>query len=267
MSRAFFSGQTLLFSRKKHKKYDTIKVVIDMSVMLYGKNPAIEVLKSNRKIIRAVILEHSNRDLYEKLQARNVPITVMNKSRFSELYSGVNQGIVIEVEDYQLFKLEEIIARYPADGKPLFVMLDGIQDPHNLGAIIRSAEAGGAKAIILPKNRAVSVNATVVKAASGAIEYLDIAEVTNLNQSIATLKKAGFWIIGTAAEAEKVYDEIFIDRPVCLVIGSEGKGISRLVRENCDLLVKIPMSGRINSLNASVSAGIIIFDILRRKKG
>lgn len=247
--------------------YDKMKVVISMSILLYGKNPALEVLNSKRKIIQAFIQENFNRDLYEKLQGMNVPITIMNKKRFDEKFSGVNQGIVIEVEDYKIYSLKEIIERLDVKSNPLVLMLDGIQDPHNFGAIIRSAEAGGAKAIIIPKDRSASINATVVKASSGAIEYIDIVEVVNLNQAVEVLKKAGFWIVGTALDADSSYEEIFVDRPLCLVIGNEGKGMKRLLKENCDLLVKIPMEGKINSLNASVGAGIIIFDILRRKKG
>ncbi len=244
-----------------------MEVVISMSILLYGKNPALEVLNSNRRIIQAFIQENFNREIYEKLQGMNVPITIMNKKRFDEKFTGLTQGVVIEVEDYKMYSLKEIIDKLDINSNPLIVMLDGIQDPHNFGAIIRSAEAGGVKAIIIPKDRSVSVNATVIKASSGAVEYIDIVEVVNLNQAVDQLKKAGYWIVGTALDAISCYDEIFVDRPLCLVIGSEGKGMKRLLKENCDLLVKIPMEGKINSLNASVGAGIIIFDILRRKKG
>ncbi|MBN2504934.1 MAG: 23S rRNA (guanosine(2251)-2'-O)-methyltransferase RlmB [Bacilli bacterium] len=237
-----------------------------MSIILYGKNPVLEILNTNRTIQQAYILENSNRDLYERLQERGVPITVMNRKRFDERFTGVNQGIVIEVENYKILSIQEMLEKIDLASNPLILMLDQIQDPHNFGAIIRSAEAGGVGAIIIPKNRSVSINATVVKAASGAIEYIDIVEVINLNQAVETLKKAGFWIVGTSLDAKQSYEEIYVDRPVCLVIGNEGKGMSRLLKEHCDLLVKIPMVGKINSLNASVGTAIIIFDILRRKK-
>ncbi len=241
-------------------------VVMNMGMLLYGKNPVVEVLNTNRTILQAYILENTNRDLYELLQERKVPITIMNRKRFNEQFSGVNQGIVIEVENYRLLTLKEMQEKIDPADNPLILMLDQIQDPHNFGAIIRSAEAGGVKAIIIPRNRSVSVNATVVKAASGAIEYIDIVEVTNLTQAVESLKDDGYWIVGTSLDAKISYEEIFIDRPVCLIIGNEGKGVSRLLKEHSDLLVRIPMAGKINSLNASVGAAIIIFDILRRKR-
>lgn len=237
-----------------------------MAMILYGKNPVIEAMQAKRKIQQAFIMENTNRDLYEKLQALNVEIVVMNKRRFNEKFTGTTQGIAIEVEDYKLLTLADILAKLDIQANPLLVMLDGIQDPHNLGAIIRSAEAGGVNGIIIPKDRSASITATVVKAASGAIEYIDIVEVVNLTQTVEKLKESGFWIVGTSLDGSVSYEEIFIDRPVCLIIGNEGKGMARLLKEHCDLLVKIPMSGKINSLNASVGAGIIIFDILRRKK-
>jgi 23S rRNA (guanosine2251-2'-O)-methyltransferase len=145
-------------------------------------------------------------------------------------------------------------------------MLDGITDPHNFGAIIRSAEAGGIAGIIIPKNRSATITGTVVKVSSGAIEYVQIVEVTNLRNALNTLKENGFWTVGTDLESQKSYTEIDVTTPLVVVIGSEGKGMSKLIKDTVDYTVKIDMAGSINSLNASVSAGIIIFEILRKKK-
>jgi 23S rRNA (guanosine2251-2'-O)-methyltransferase len=235
-------------------------------MIVYGKNPVMEALEAKRPIIQATILEHTNRDLEERLRSQGVPIVTMAKNRFQELYRGVTQGIVAEVADYHTWNLKSWLDTVDLAKFPLVVLLDGIQDPHNLGAIIRSVEAGGGAGVIIPKNRSASVTPVVVKTSSGAIEYVPVIEVTNLTQAIESLKTAGFWIVGTAVDGTADYTSSFADRPVVLCIGSEGKGMSRLVKEHCDQLVKVPMQGKINSLNASVTAGIIIFDILRRKR-
>jgi len=234
---------------------------------IYGKNPVQEALNSGKNIARAFVLENTNRDLCVLFRKKNIPVTILNRKRFDELFAGTNQGIAVEVEDYKFLTLEQFLEKTNLEDNPVVLMLDGIQDPHNLGAIIRSAEAGGVKAVILPKKRAATITATVVKASAGAIEYMDIVETVNLVRTAEQLKESGFWIVGTAVEGENDYTEIFIDRPLCLVIGSEGKGMHKLLREHSDMLVKIPMAGKINSLNASVGAAIVIFDILRRKKG
>jgi 23S rRNA (guanosine2251-2'-O)-methyltransferase len=238
-----------------------------MSLNIYGKNPVTEALKAKRKIIKAIVMNGTNNDLVIKLQAMNIPITFLDKQKFKDAYKGVNQGIVVEAENYETLNLIEFLSTIDIKKDPLILMLDEIQDPHNLGAILRSAEAGGVSAVIIPKNRSVGITPAVIKTSSGAIEYVPIIEVTNLSQTAERLKAEGFWIVGTSLDASISYEEIFIDRPLCVVIGNEGKGMSRLLKEKCDLLVKIPMHGRINSLNASVGAGIIIFDIQRRKRG
>jgi len=238
-----------------------------MSLLIYGKNPITEALKAERKIIRSVILSGTNQDLADKLAKANVPVSILDKQKFREAYAGVNQGIVAEVEDYRTETLTKFLQETDIKQDPLILMLDEIQDPHNLGAILRSAEAGGVKAVIIPKHRSAGITPAVIKTSSGAIEYVQIIEVTNLTQTAEKLKEEGYWIVGTSPDAKTSYEEIYVDRPLCLVIGNEGKGMGRLLKEHCDLLVKIPMQGKINSLNASVGAGIIIFDIQRRKRG
>ncbi|HRY77520.1 MAG TPA: 23S rRNA (guanosine(2251)-2'-O)-methyltransferase RlmB [Candidatus Izemoplasmatales bacterium] len=236
-----------------------------MSVQIYGKNAVREALESGKKILQGFVVQGTNEDLCETAKEMRIRMTTLDKALFEKRFFGNTQGIVMEVEEYKTWTLEEGLVRIRNVINPLVLMLDGIEDPHNFGAIIRSAEAGGVSAIIIPKNRNVAVTGTVVKVASGAIEHLDIIEVTNLNQTIEKLKKSGFWIVGTDLRAEKSYDEIQVEVPLCLILGNEGKGISRLVKENADYNVRIPMVGKTNSLNASVSAGILIFDILRRR--
>lgn len=238
-----------------------------MSIEIFGKNPSMEVCLSNKKIFKATIMEGFSHEVLQKLQEKNVPMEWLKKSAFFSKYPHNAQGIVLEIEDYVTYTLEEALASLDHSTNPTILMLDGIEDPHNLGAIIRSAEAGGVEVIILPKDRSAKLNATVAKTSAGAIEYMKVVTVVNLNQTIEKLKKSGYWIVGTSLEATASYQEIFIDRPVCLIIGSEGKGIKRLVSSNTDLNVKIPMVGKMNSLNASVSTGILIFDLLRRKRG
>ncbi|MBU1145551.1 MAG: 23S rRNA (guanosine(2251)-2'-O)-methyltransferase RlmB [Firmicutes bacterium] len=236
-----------------------------MSVYIYGKNPAKEILETDKLIIKAYFMDDTKSDLFLEVKRKQIPFETLSKKEFEKRFSGNTQGIVLEVEDYKTVSLEEVMKDLDLSLNPFFIMLDGIEDPHNFGAIIRSAEAGGCSGIIIPKNRSVKITGTVAKVSSGAIEYIKIIEVVNLNQTIEKLKKKSFWIIGTDVNSEKSYQDIFVDRPLCLVIGSEGKGLSKLVKEHVDFNVKIPMIGKINSLNASVSAGILIFDILRRK--
>ncbi len=244
-----------------------MKVVRCMSFMIYGKNSVLEALKARRKFVKTYIQTGTNDDIILKMNAAKIPVFFLEKKQFGEKYQGHNQGVVAEVEDYRTLTLEQFLTKTDITQEPVILMLDEIQDPHNLGAIVRSAEAGGVKAVIIPKNRSVGITPAVVKTASGAIEYVDIIEVVNLTQTAEKLKSEGYWIVGTTPDAKMSYEEIYIDRPLCVIIGNEGKGMGRLLKEHCDLLVKIPMRGRINSLNASVSAGIIIFDISRRKQG
>ncbi len=236
-----------------------------MSVLIYGKNPCKEILAAGRPVRGAFIQAGTNADMAAALKAAGVPFGVLDKATFDRTYPGNHQGVVFEIDAYKTLTLEEAFAKHASVAHPLYLMLDGIEDPHNLGAIIRSAEAGGVTGIILPKDRSVGITGTVAKVASGALEYLDVIEVTNLAQTIDKLKKHGFWIVGTAMDAAKKHTEIDVSTPLCVVIGSEGRGMGRLIRESVDYCVRIPMAGKANSLNASVAAGIIIFDILRKR--
>lgn len=237
-----------------------------MSVKIYGRNPAMEVLDSGRKVYKAYIQNDTNEDIVRLLDRKSIKIEYREKHDFKKQFLGNHQGIILEVEDYQVLTLDAFLGKLDYDQNPLVVMLDGITDPHNFGAIIRTAEAGGVAGIIVPKNRSASINSTVIKVSSGAIEHIDIVEVVNLRNAIESMKGKGFWTVGTDLSSEKSYQDIDVDTPLLLVIGSEGKGMSKLLKETVDYNVKIDMAGRINSLNASVSAGILIFDILRKKK-
>lgn len=237
-----------------------------MSIEIYGKNACQEILKTDKPIIKAYLLENSNYDILTDLNKKNIDFEIIQRQAFNQKFKGNHQGVVFEVEDYKTLSLETLLKTLNLTRNPLLIMLDGITDVHNLGAIIRTAEAGGVAGIIIPKHRSAKITGTVSKISSGAIEHMKIVEVTNLRNALEKLKDSGFWTVGTSLEANENYDKIFVDKPLCVVIGSEGKGMSKLLRKVVDFNVKIPMVGKTNSLNASVSAGIIIFDILRKKQ-
>lgn len=236
-----------------------------MSTLIYGRNTCLEVLKTDRKIYQGFVMDNTNQDIIDYLKRHKVDCQVMNKHDFKKKFLGNHQGAVLDVEDYKTYELKPFLESLDLSKNPFLVMLDQITDEHNLGAIIRTCEAGGVDGVIIPKNRSAKITGTVAKTSSGAIEHVKVVEVANLTNTLKTLKDIGFWSVGTDLKAKKSYQEIFVDTPLCLVIGSEGKGISRIVRDHVDYNVKIDMVGQINSLNASVSAGILIFDILRKK--
>lgn len=225
---------------------------------IYGKNVLNEAIRNNRKIDMVYIEEKTfqkETKWIEFLKDRKIKYQILNKQNMDKEFSGLHQGIGAIVEDYTYQLIEDCINK---NKKQIFVILDGIEDPHNLGAMLRSCDAFSIDAVIIPKNRSVKLNETVVKVSTGAIEYVSLCEVNNLTQTILMLKKMGFWIIGTDAQTESELTDVNLDSSLAIVIGSEGFGISRLVKESCDYLVKIPMTGHINSLNASVSCGIIL---------
>ena len=177
------------------------------------------------------------------------------------------QGVIAIVPPFEYCEIDDIInIAKEKNEDPFILILDGIEDPHNLGSIIRTAETAGVHGIIIPKRRAVGVNSTVNKVSAGAVQHMKISRVTNLIEKIKYLKKSGLWIIGTDIEAKTYYYNQDLTGPICIVIGSEGYGMSRLVKENTDILIKIPMKGKITSLNASVSAGIVIYEAVKQRK-
>lgn len=234
-----------------------------MSLIITGKNTVTEAIKAGRKIHELYIQKGTNKDVFSLLQHKQIKLIELNKQKMNEVCMNNHQGIGAKIDDYSYLTIEEAMAK-PKKNK-VFLMLDQLEDPHNLGAILRSADAFHIDGIIIPKNRSVQLSTTVAKVSTGAIEYVDVISVTNLTQTIKTLKDGGFWVAGTDFNTDQTIHDINVDTDLCIVIGSEGKGISRLVKENCDYIVKIPMNGHVNSLNASVSAGIVLYEVFRKK--
>lgn len=226
---------------------------------IYGKNVAEEALLKGEKIKQAFIYEKFNdKNLLNKISSKNIKINYVTKYDLDRLQSGNHQGIILEVPDYDYAALDEVLE------EEIIVMLDHLEDPHNLGAIIRTCEAAGIKSLIIPKDRSVRVNATVIKVSVGAIENVKIAMVNNLVNTLKELKDKGYWVIGTDMEGTD-FKKIDYSGKIVIVIGSEGKGLSRLTEENCDFIASIPMRGEVNSLNASVAAGLVIYEAVRNR--
>lgn len=228
---------------------------------IYGKNVVKETIKNNTKIKKIFLANNfKDEEVIDILSKINVPIKYMEKYELDKMIDGLHQGIALEVEDFKYQLLDEIYEKE----NPIVVILDHLEDPHNFGAIIRTCEAAGIDAIIIPKDRSVEVNATVIKVSTGAINGIKIVQVTNLNRTIEELKRKGFWIVGTDMNGTD-YDKIDYKGSTAIVIGNEGSGMSRLVRENCDFIASIPMRGKTNSLNASVATGIIVFEAIKNR--
>lgn len=234
-----------------------------MSEYIFGKNVVKEAFNHPSRIEEIYVLD-KNTEFVSLAKEYRIKYTVITPSEMNKMVSGNHQGVVALVKDYHYYSLSDIVKE---DKNSLIVALDGLEDPHNLGAILRTCEAAGIDGVILPKNRSVKLNSTVAKVSTGAIEYVKVVEVVNLTQTLKQLKNKGYWIIGAerSSKSSNIW-ELKYDMPIVLVIGSEGKGISRLVKEECDFLVEIPMQGKINSLNASVSTGIMIYEIRRQQK-
>ncbi len=231
-------------------------------MLVYGRNVALEFLKKNEKVRKIYLQENfHDKKLILSIEKFKIPVKTMSKIELDQLANGIHQGIILDVEDFSYTDFENYLDIEDA----FVVILDHLEDPHNLGAIIRTCEAAGVTGIILPKNRGVSVNATVIKTSAGAVSNISISMVTNLNQTIRNLKEHGFWVVGTDMENSTDYRELDYSGKIALVIGNEGEGMSRLVRESCDFIAKIPMCGKVNSLNASVAAGILIYEVFRQK--
>lgn len=240
-----------------------------MEDIIYGRNPVIEALRAGRSINKILIQQGASRtgDLIGLAKAKKVPVQEVDKRVLDKLTQGNHQGIVAMVAMREYVEIEEILARAKNNGEDPFVLiLDEIEDPHNLGAILRTADAVGAHGVVIPKRRAVGITSTVVKASAGAAEYVPVCRVTNLVQTLNFLKEQRCWIVGADASAKEVLWSSSLQGPLGVVIGSEGKGISRLVKENCDFLVKLPMKGKIGSLNASVAAAVLSYEVVRQRE-
>lgn len=231
-------------------------------MIVYGRNVAKEMLNSNKKINKIMIQkDFGDKSIISLIENKKIKCEILDKKEFSRFDKFSHQGIILDVEDFVYTDLNEIISVSDAT----IVILDHLEDPHNLGAIIRTCEAAGITGIILPKDRSVSVNSTVMKTSAGALENVKISMVTNLNQTIKELKDKGFWIVGTDMNGQD-YRTIDYSGKIAIIIGNEGKGMSSIISSNCDFIAEIPMYGKINSLNASVAAGIIIYEAIRSKR-
>ncbi len=223
---------------------------------VYGKNVLKELVSDPDKIKKVYLKNNADQDIFKLVKDNKLRYEIVTSEILNRLVDGNHQGIVIDVKEYEYCSFEEILT------SDRIIILDHLNDPHNFGAIIRTCEALGVKGIIIPKDRSVSVNETVIKVSSGAIKYLNIYECTNLVQTINKLKEHNYFVYGTDLKG-KDYNEVNYTSKAAIVIGSEGNGMSRLVKESCDEIITIPMIGKINSLNASVAAGIIISKIVR----
>jgi 23S rRNA (guanosine2251-2'-O)-methyltransferase len=258
------------FRKKTDRPHRPRQPRIDFDDVMYGIHVVEEALAAGEPLRAIHIADDRKRDpLLRKIVAdakeRNIPVRFENKQFFAQLPFKTHQGVVAIAPPFDYASLDEVIAS-PKTGYALFVLLDHLTDPHNVGAIIRTAEVAGADAVILPERRSAGVNATVRKAAAGAATYLPIVRVANINEAIRSLKKAGVWVAGAAAGDGSVpMAEADFDRDLALVIGAEGSGLAPLVRRECDYLVSIPMRGRTESLNASVAAAVLLFEALRQR--
>ena len=236
-----------------------------------GRNAVLELLESGRDINKILVANGEKHGSIHKILAiakeRKIIVTEMERNKLNQIAQTTNnQGVIAIVPPYDYCKVEDILEEAKRKNEmPFILILDGIEDPHNLGSIIRTAETAGVHGIIIPKRRAASVNSTVSKVSAGAVEYMKIARVNNINETIRYLKEQDVWICGTDMDTNTIYTKQDYKMPIAIVIGSEGFGMSRLVKENCDFLVKIPMKGKITSLNASVSAGIIMYEVVKNR--
>ena len=239
-------------------------------MIITGRKPVLESLNSDASISKIYIQFGNRGDVVEQIKSlakqKNIPVSEISPSKLIEIAGrGETQGIAALREDLKLSSLDQILAKTKEKKNPVLVLLDMIQDPHNLGAIMRTAEAAGVDGILITKNNSAPLNQTVVKASAGAVEHLDICLIDNLVNSLKVLKENGYWVVGSTLEGAQSHTSIDFNMPVVLIVGNEEKGIRHLTARNCDFLVKIPMIGKINSLNVSVATGVLLFEIVRQR--
>ncbi len=257
--------------QKQGPKPDQLREQNENQDYIIGKNPVIEALKSERDINKILIAEGSQSGQMQQVigmaKEANVMVQFVPKKKIDQLAEGSHQGVIAQVAAYEYAEIDDLFAAAEKKNEaPFFLLLDEIEDPHNLGSIMRTADATGAHGIIIPKRRAVGLTATVAKSSTGAIEYIPVVRVTNMAQTIDELKERGVWIAGTDASANQDYRQIDGTLPLGLVIGSEGKGMGRLIRDKCDFLLSLPMVGHVTSLNASVAAALLMYEVHRKRQ-
>lgn len=235
-----------------------------MTQYVYGKNVVRSLLQDKKKVYEVVMVDGVKDASIEKLiKEQRVPLRIVGRKKLEQLLpaSVVHQGVAAKIDDYKTYELDEILESIPKGKQPLLVMLDGLEDPHNLGAILRTCDCVGVDGVIIGKHRNVKLTPTVAKVSTGAIDTVKVSMVTNLSQTLKSLKKQGFWIVGADMHEAVDYRSAQYDVPLVVVIGSEGFGISPLVAKTCDYCVKLPMEGTVTSLNASVACGILLYQV------
>lgn len=239
---------------------------------LAGKHPVLEAMKAGRAINKIFMASQAQRHLVqpimEEAKARGIVVQQVEKSKLDRLVPDMqHQGVVAQAAAVAYVEVDELLARAAERGEaPLIVLLDEVEDPHNLGSVLRTADCTGVHGVIVPKRRSAGLTAVVAKTSAGAVEYVPVARVANLVQTMEKLKEAGLWIAGADAGAKEGFYDTNLTGPLAIVIGNEGQGLSRLVRERCDFILSLPMVGQINSLNASVAAGVILYEVVRQRQ-
>lgn len=254
---------------EKNKK-EMIDQNQEHTLVIEGRNAVVEAFRSGRTIDKLFVLDGCQdgpvRTIIREAKKHGTILSFVNKERLSQLtQTGKHQGVIAYAAAYDYSEIDDMLALAKERGEdPFLILLDGIEDPHNLGAIIRTANIAGAHGVIIPKRRAVGLTATVAKTSAGALNYTPVAKVTNLVKTMEELKDKGIWFVCADMDGERMYD-LNLTGPIGLVIGSEGEGVSRLVKENCDFIASVPMKGEITSLNASVAGGVLAYEIVRQR--
>lgn len=233
-----------------------------MKQYIYGKNPIMEALKGASVYKIYMLNGHKDQKIFDLCKRNQIPLEFVDKKEFDKKVGKVvHQGVMAYIENYRYYSIDEILNSIQPGKQPLLLMLDGLEDPHNLGAILRTCDAVGVDGVIIGKNRSVGLNATVAKVSTGAIHHVKVAQVTNLTRTLEDLKKKSLWVVGCELENSQDYRSVDYNMPTVLVIGSEGFGMSRLVKKSCDINVVLPMEGHVNSLNASVAASVLLYQV------
>lgn len=253
-------------------RYDEDTVKEQTQELLLGRNPVVEALRAGRPLQRILLAKGTHGTPVEGIRnlagSKGVPVQEVDRVRLDEMaQGGVHQGVIAVAAAKEYATVEDILAVAKERGEaPLVMILDEVTDPHNLGSILRTAEAAGVHGVIVGKHRSVGLTFTVAKASAGAMEYIPVARVTNLAQTVDQLKEAGLWVVGAEEGEGQVYWEADLKGPLAVLVGGEGKGLGRLLRDKSDFMVRIPMSGRVGSLNVGVAAAVLIYEI-RRQRG
>ncbi|RIX47911.1 23S rRNA (guanosine(2251)-2'-O)-methyltransferase RlmB [Paenibacillus nanensis] len=249
-----------------------MSVEVNQEELIAGKHPVLEALRSGREINKIWIAEGAQKSLSQPItteaKKQGIVVQFVDKRKLDSMAPGItHQGVIAQAAAFAYVEVEDILnAAQSINETPFILLLDEIEDPHNLGSILRTAECTGVHGVVIPKRRSAGLTATVLKTSAGAAEHVPVARVTNLAQTIDRLKEAGVWVAGTDVSAKQDVFKTKFDMPLAIVIGNESKGMGRLIKEKCDFLVKLPMLGQLNSLNASVAAGVLMYEVVRQRR-